>query len=266
MPVSLVTFATFTDLVAYSIAVPVLPDLSRRLGASPTMIGLLFASFGVTLLLVSVPMGAVSDRIGRQVPMVGGLLALAAVARRCSRRRDRLAVALRGAPRAGGGRCGHLGRRLCAHRRPVRAGGARPRDGIRHVRHQLRLHDRTRRSAGGCTRPAACGCRSWRLPPRRWLAAVGFLLVRVPPPSRTPAVPLVFGRPRADPSRRARSWWSSPAAPSRCSSRSSRCTSRRTLQLTPSRVGLVFGVAAVASTAAAPGVRTSRRSRWGAGG
>src|SRR6476659_6445264 len=58
--VALVTFATFTDIVAYSAAVPVLPDLSRRLGASPTMIGLLFASFGVTLLTLSVPMGAVT--------------------------------------------------------------------------------------------------------------------------------------------------------------------------------------------------------------
>jgi DHA1 family solute carrier family 18 vesicular amine transporter 1/2 len=76
--VVLVTFATFTDIVAYSIAVPVLPDLSGRLGASPTMIGLLFASFGVTLLTVSMPMGAVSDRIGRKPPMVGGLVALAA--------------------------------------------------------------------------------------------------------------------------------------------------------------------------------------------
>src|SRR5882672_9317355 len=76
--VALVTFATFTDLVAYSVAVPVLPDLSRKLGASPTMIGFLFASFGVTLLTVSVPMGAVSDRIGRKAPMVGGLVALGA--------------------------------------------------------------------------------------------------------------------------------------------------------------------------------------------
>src|SRR6478672_4661951 len=76
--VALVTFATFTDIVAYSIAIPVLPALSRQLGASPTMIGLLFGSFGVTLLVVSVPMGAVSDRIGRQGPMVAGLLALAA--------------------------------------------------------------------------------------------------------------------------------------------------------------------------------------------
>jgi DHA1 family solute carrier family 18 vesicular amine transporter 1/2 len=65
-------------MVAYSIAVPVLPDLSRRLGASPTMIGLLFASFGVTLLTVSMPMGAASDRIGRKAPMVAGLVGLAA--------------------------------------------------------------------------------------------------------------------------------------------------------------------------------------------
>jgi MFS family permease len=76
--VALVTFATFTDIVAYSVAIPVLPDLSRRLGASPTMIGLVFASFGVTLLTVSLPMGAVSDRVGRKTPMVGGLAALAA--------------------------------------------------------------------------------------------------------------------------------------------------------------------------------------------
>ena len=78
MAVAAVTFATFTDIVAYSIAIPVLPDLSRKLGASPTMIGLLFASFGVTLLLVSVPMGAMSDRLGRKGPIVGGLVALGA--------------------------------------------------------------------------------------------------------------------------------------------------------------------------------------------
>jgi MFS transporter, DHA1 family, solute carrier family 18 (vesicular amine transporter), member 1/2 len=76
--VSLVTFAAFTDILAYSIAVPVLPDLSRRLGASPTVIGFLFASFGLTLLTFSIPMGAASDRVGRKPPLVIGLLALAA--------------------------------------------------------------------------------------------------------------------------------------------------------------------------------------------
>src|SRR5258708_34331966 len=74
--VAAVTFATFTDIVAYSIAIPVLPALSRKLGASPTMIGLLFASFGVTLLTVSMPMGAISDRVGRKDPIVGGVIAL----------------------------------------------------------------------------------------------------------------------------------------------------------------------------------------------
>jgi len=72
-----VTFATFVDIVAYSIAVPVLPDLSQRVGASPTTIGLLFASFGVTLLTVSIPMGSISDRIGRRGPLAGGLVLLA---------------------------------------------------------------------------------------------------------------------------------------------------------------------------------------------
>lgn len=75
--VAFVSFAAFTDLVAYSIAVPVLPDLSRRFGASPTTIGLLFASFGVTLLGVSVPIGSVSDRMGRKTPLVGGMVVLA---------------------------------------------------------------------------------------------------------------------------------------------------------------------------------------------
>jgi MFS transporter, DHA1 family, solute carrier family 18 (vesicular amine transporter), member 1/2 len=73
----LVTLATFTDIVAYSICVPVLPDFAHRLGASPTVIGLLFASFGVTLLAVSAPMGAVSDRVGRKGPLAVGMLILA---------------------------------------------------------------------------------------------------------------------------------------------------------------------------------------------
>jgi multidrug resistance protein len=78
LALALISFATFTDIVAYSMAVPVLPDLGRKLNASPTTIGLLFASFGVTLLGVSIPMGAFSDRVGRRGPLVGGLFGLAA--------------------------------------------------------------------------------------------------------------------------------------------------------------------------------------------
>ena len=42
------------------------------------MIGLLFGSFGITLLTLSVPMGVLSDRIGRKGPMMAGLALLAA--------------------------------------------------------------------------------------------------------------------------------------------------------------------------------------------
>ena len=139
--VALVTFATFTDIVAYSIAIPVLPELSRRLGASPTMIGLLFGSFGVTLLIVSMPMGAVSDRIGRKAPIVAGLLALAA-ATPAVRVRGHAALAVRGPAGAGRRRRRHLGRRLRADRGPLRQQRARPRHGHRHVGHQLRVHVR----------------------------------------------------------------------------------------------------------------------------
>jgi DHA1 family solute carrier family 18 vesicular amine transporter 1/2 len=72
-----VCLATFIDLVAYSIAVPVLPDLATRLGASPTIIGILFGSFGLTLMAVSIPMGRISDRVGRKLPMVSGMATLA---------------------------------------------------------------------------------------------------------------------------------------------------------------------------------------------
>jgi len=41
------------------------------------MVGVLFASFGITLLVLSIPMGAISDRIGRKGPMIGGLALLA---------------------------------------------------------------------------------------------------------------------------------------------------------------------------------------------
>jgi multidrug resistance protein len=78
LAVGFVTVATFVDILAYSIAVPVLPHLSQRFGASPTLIGLLFASFGVTVLAVSVPMGSISDRTGRRLPLAGGMVALAA--------------------------------------------------------------------------------------------------------------------------------------------------------------------------------------------
>jgi multidrug resistance protein len=76
LALALVTSATFIDVIAYSVAVPVLPDLSRKLGASPTTVGLLFAAFGATALCVAIPVGAASDRMGRKGPLAGGLVGL----------------------------------------------------------------------------------------------------------------------------------------------------------------------------------------------
>jgi multidrug resistance protein len=56
--------------------VPVQPVRSEGRCSSATEIGLLFGSFGVTLLTVSIPMGAISDRVGRRGPMLGGITAL----------------------------------------------------------------------------------------------------------------------------------------------------------------------------------------------
>jgi multidrug resistance protein len=75
--VAAVAAGTFIDIVAYSIAIPVLPDLGLRAGISATVVGLLFGSFGLTLLVISVPMGAISDRVGRKGPIVAGLMLIA---------------------------------------------------------------------------------------------------------------------------------------------------------------------------------------------
>ena len=138
-----ITTATFTDLVAYSVAVPVLPDFATRFNAGPTTIGLLFASFGVTLLILSIPMGAISDRVGRKGPDD----------RRTGAARGRdagvcvraiAADAVRGAAAAGRGRRDDVDRGLRDDRGPLRPRRARPRDGTGHGRQHARHHHRPR--------------------------------------------------------------------------------------------------------------------------
>jgi multidrug resistance protein len=72
-----VCLALFVDMLLYSVVVPVLPGYSRDLGASDFAIGVLFAAYAVGLLVASPPAGAISDRIGRRLPMVAGSLGIA---------------------------------------------------------------------------------------------------------------------------------------------------------------------------------------------
>ena len=65
------------DLVGFGIIIPVLPLYAERFGASPAVVGALFASFSVAQLLMAPVWGAVSDRVGRK-PVL--LLSLAGTA------------------------------------------------------------------------------------------------------------------------------------------------------------------------------------------
>ncbi|HYX43566.1 MAG TPA: MFS transporter [Acidimicrobiales bacterium] len=58
------------DLVGFGIIIPVLPLYAERFGASPAVVGALFATFSVAQLLLAPVWGAVSDRMGRKPVLV----------------------------------------------------------------------------------------------------------------------------------------------------------------------------------------------------
>ncbi|OPY30241.1 MAG: bicyclomycin/multidrug efflux system [Methanocella sp. PtaU1.Bin125] len=74
----LVSAAIFTDMMVYSLVIPVLPSYSMSLGADQLMIGVIFGAFSLALLAFSIPIGLLSDRTGRRPIMVIGMLTLAA--------------------------------------------------------------------------------------------------------------------------------------------------------------------------------------------
>ncbi|MBM4042971.1 MAG: MFS transporter, partial [Planctomycetes bacterium] len=61
------------DSVGYGVVVPLLPLYSRELGVSEFGLGFLFASYAIALLLAAVPLGLLSDRIGRKPLVLFGM-------------------------------------------------------------------------------------------------------------------------------------------------------------------------------------------------
>jgi len=55
---------------------PVLPLYAATLGADPAQIGVINGAFMLTAGLLSIPAGLLADRIGRKLPILGGLLAI----------------------------------------------------------------------------------------------------------------------------------------------------------------------------------------------
>ncbi len=74
----LVSAAIFTDMMVYSLVIPVLPSYSLSLGADQLTIGIIFGAFSLALLAFSIPIGLLSDRTGRRPILVIGMLTLAA--------------------------------------------------------------------------------------------------------------------------------------------------------------------------------------------
>ena len=76
MPRSLVVlFLTiFVSLIGFGIIIPLLPFYAQTFGASPTTIGLLFASFSLAQFVAAPILGDLSDRWGRRPVLVFSLL------------------------------------------------------------------------------------------------------------------------------------------------------------------------------------------------
>lgn len=73
-----VGLAFFTDTLVYALLPPLLPHYARTLGISQSGLGLLFASYAAALLASTLPLGRLTDRIGRRGPFLAGLVGLGA--------------------------------------------------------------------------------------------------------------------------------------------------------------------------------------------
>jgi MFS family permease len=68
-------FATF--FCSY-LRIPVLPLFAASFGAGPAQVGMVNGAFMLTAGILSIPGGLLADRLGRRLPAVGGILAIAA--------------------------------------------------------------------------------------------------------------------------------------------------------------------------------------------
>lgn len=73
-PLLVIFLTIFVNLVGFGIIVPLLPFYAERFGASPVVIGLLFAVFSVAQLVAAPALGDWSDRYGRRPVLVFSLL------------------------------------------------------------------------------------------------------------------------------------------------------------------------------------------------
>ena len=73
-PLLVIFLTVFVNLVGFGIIIPLLPFYAQTFGASPLVIGLLFASFSLSQLLATPALGVLSDRWGRRPVLIFSLL------------------------------------------------------------------------------------------------------------------------------------------------------------------------------------------------
>src|SRR5437899_6728345 len=73
-PLLIIFLTIFVNLVGFGIIIPLLPFYAETFGASPLVIGLLFAIFSLCQLLAAPALGDLSDRYGRRPVLIFSLL------------------------------------------------------------------------------------------------------------------------------------------------------------------------------------------------
>src|SRR5205809_3397960 len=73
-PLLIIFLTILVNLVGFGIIIPLLPFYAQTFGASPLVIGLLFASFSLSQLFAAPILGDVSDRWGRRPVLIFSLV------------------------------------------------------------------------------------------------------------------------------------------------------------------------------------------------
>ncbi|MED1792427.1 MFS transporter [Brevibacillus nitrificans] len=72
-----VVLILFIDMLLYSLLIPIVPYFTETLKPSSTMMGILFSSYAIAMLVATPIFGPISDRIGRRIMLLTGLAGLA---------------------------------------------------------------------------------------------------------------------------------------------------------------------------------------------
>jgi DHA1 family tetracycline resistance protein-like MFS transporter len=76
-PLLVIFLTIFVNLVGFGIIIPLLPFYAQTFGASPIVIGMLFASFSLSQLVAAPILGSLSDRWGRRPVLIASLIGTA---------------------------------------------------------------------------------------------------------------------------------------------------------------------------------------------